>query len=206
MRLQYENSRLVAEVQTLKEACRQRPSKVSTSTQTTNKEELKKNKSIQELFQQLKSDNEGMAAELRRLEEVVSSLRAKVRKQKSMLAQKDGVIEGLQKVIEGAMQAATSSNRSLPETPPEQQEQLVSRDTNRQQYSNSGSRAPSGRRPPAVADSRRESQPTRRPDLELLKSEPQIHQQPMQIINNESQDENTLFASQSSIAAPLDHG
>lgn len=28
----------------------------------------------------------------------------------------------------------------------------------------------------------------------------------MQIINNESQDENTLFASQSSIAPPLDEG
>ena len=101
--MQYENSRLVSEVQALKEACRPRASTISTSTQTSNKEELRKNKSIQELFQQLRNDNESMAVELRRLEEVVSSLREKVRKQKSMLAQKDGVIEGLQKVIEGAM-------------------------------------------------------------------------------------------------------
>lgn len=105
LKLQYENSKLLSEIQVLKEQCRPPPKtrKKDHSTQTSDAEEKSKNKSIQVLFQQLKNDNESMVIELRRLEKLVSTLREKMLKQRTMLTQKDGVIEGLQKVIEGAM-------------------------------------------------------------------------------------------------------
>ena len=61
---------------------------------------MQKKTQLTELFSELRHDNESMAQELKRLEGLNKALKSKLIKYKQKMSQQDGIILGLNQVIE----------------------------------------------------------------------------------------------------------